>query len=387
MTDAAVAAPQPPLWRRLIGFNLITGLVLGVVGWYVGWFGAHAIRRHEHRLLRRHRLQRAVRLPRLHRRDRRLPRRPRLPQLPGQAPARLPAVAAGEGGGRLDALLQPLHRPQGRRHPVPLGHRAVLLHRRPERDADPHGAADSAQPGLPRRHLPDDRRHARHDDDGDDDERDPRPVRELLHPDHDRRPADGLPTDRGAHVLAPDGGRRGPDDDDLLRRLPDRLDGLRAALHPGQPGLRQLRPLLRPRRRLDDAARPEHDRHDPDDARARPDVDAAADLRLGRPLDLRADGAGGAGADLDTRDGGARPDGADDVLQPGRRREQLPVPEPVLGVRAPGGVHPRPAGVRDRPRVAAGVRAQAALGLSARRRRACSASRSSPGSSGSTTCS
>jgi cytochrome c oxidase subunit 1 len=43
MTDAAVATPSPPLWRRLIGFNFITALILGVVGWYVGWFGAHAI--------------------------------------------------------------------------------------------------------------------------------------------------------------------------------------------------------------------------------------------------------------------------------------------------------------------------------------------------------
>jgi cytochrome c oxidase subunit I len=40
----AVAAPvRPPLWRRLIGFNLLTGIVLGIGGWYVGWFGAHAI--------------------------------------------------------------------------------------------------------------------------------------------------------------------------------------------------------------------------------------------------------------------------------------------------------------------------------------------------------
>jgi cytochrome c oxidase subunit I len=29
--------------RRLIGFNLLTAIILGVVGWYVGWFGAHAI--------------------------------------------------------------------------------------------------------------------------------------------------------------------------------------------------------------------------------------------------------------------------------------------------------------------------------------------------------
>ena len=43
MTAAPPPSPRPPLWRRLIGFNLLTGLVLGVVGWYVGWFGAHAI--------------------------------------------------------------------------------------------------------------------------------------------------------------------------------------------------------------------------------------------------------------------------------------------------------------------------------------------------------
>ena len=27
----------------MIGFNFITGLILGVAGWYIGWFGAHAI--------------------------------------------------------------------------------------------------------------------------------------------------------------------------------------------------------------------------------------------------------------------------------------------------------------------------------------------------------
>ncbi|MGZ4382448.1 MAG: cytochrome c oxidase subunit I, partial [Gaiellaceae bacterium] len=42
MTEAAVA-PRPPLWRRLIGFNLLTGVLLGIGGWYAGWFGAHAI--------------------------------------------------------------------------------------------------------------------------------------------------------------------------------------------------------------------------------------------------------------------------------------------------------------------------------------------------------
>jgi cytochrome c oxidase subunit 1 len=43
MTDTALALPRAPLWRRLVGFNLLTAIALGVGGWYVGWFGAHAI--------------------------------------------------------------------------------------------------------------------------------------------------------------------------------------------------------------------------------------------------------------------------------------------------------------------------------------------------------
>ena len=43
-----------------------------------------------------------------------------------------------------------------------------------------------------------------------------------------------FPRHRGAHVLAADGRRRDPDDDHLLRRLPDRMDGLRAAARRGE---------------------------------------------------------------------------------------------------------------------------------------------------------
>ena len=45
---SAVAEPvmplpaRKPLWRRLVGFNLLTAVILGVVGYYVGWLiGAH----------------------------------------------------------------------------------------------------------------------------------------------------------------------------------------------------------------------------------------------------------------------------------------------------------------------------------------------------------
>jgi cytochrome c oxidase subunit I len=32
-----------PLWRRLLGFNLLTGIILGVVGFYFGWWLGHQI--------------------------------------------------------------------------------------------------------------------------------------------------------------------------------------------------------------------------------------------------------------------------------------------------------------------------------------------------------
>jgi cytochrome c oxidase subunit 1 len=34
---------RPPVWRRLIGFNALTGVVLGVAGYYLGWFLGHHI--------------------------------------------------------------------------------------------------------------------------------------------------------------------------------------------------------------------------------------------------------------------------------------------------------------------------------------------------------
>ncbi len=44
-TEAAPTPPptQRPLWRRLIGFNLLTAVVLGVGGYYLGWFIGHQI--------------------------------------------------------------------------------------------------------------------------------------------------------------------------------------------------------------------------------------------------------------------------------------------------------------------------------------------------------
>ncbi len=37
---AATAAARPPLWRRLIGFNLLTGIIFGIIGYWLGyWIG------------------------------------------------------------------------------------------------------------------------------------------------------------------------------------------------------------------------------------------------------------------------------------------------------------------------------------------------------------
>jgi hypothetical protein len=34
---------RPPAWRGLIGFNALTGVILGIGGYYLGWFLGHHI--------------------------------------------------------------------------------------------------------------------------------------------------------------------------------------------------------------------------------------------------------------------------------------------------------------------------------------------------------
>jgi len=46
-TVAEPATPIPgrrPLWRRVVGFNLLTAVILGVAGYYIGWFIGHEIK-------------------------------------------------------------------------------------------------------------------------------------------------------------------------------------------------------------------------------------------------------------------------------------------------------------------------------------------------------
>ena len=73
----------------------------------------------------------------------------------------------------------------------------------------------------------------------------------------------------------------------------------------------------------------------------------------------------GADADRHAGDGGARPHDQHRLLRRRRRRQPVPVREPVLVLRPPRGLHPRAARLRHRARAAAGVHAQAAVGLSA----------------------
>ncbi len=85
--------------------------------------------------------------------------------------------------------------------------------------------------------------------------------------------------------------------------------------------------------------------------------------------------------------GTLRPHRPDDILRPGRRRQPVSVPEPVLGVRPSRGIRPGAPGLRDRARAPARVLAQAVCGATAWPWRGCSESACSASSSGSTTCS
>ena len=124
----STTAPAPlaggrarPLWRRLIGFNLLTAVVLGVGGYYLGWFIGHQITGASfdyHADIDENDV--ALLLGYVFGVDR-LPARPRLRST--TRVARMlgpPAVAAREGGAGHGPLLRPVHRPQGRRHPVPV---------------------------------------------------------------------------------------------------------------------------------------------------------------------------------------------------------------------------------------------------------------------------
>jgi cytochrome c oxidase subunit I len=43
VTDAHAVPPSRPLWRRLLGFNLLSAVLLGIGGYYLGWFIGHLV--------------------------------------------------------------------------------------------------------------------------------------------------------------------------------------------------------------------------------------------------------------------------------------------------------------------------------------------------------
>ena len=147
---------------------------------------------------------------------------PRLRALPGTAPE------------ELGALLQDDRRPQGGRLAV-RGRRPHLpLHRWPAGHAHPHRAPEPDQPRLRARRLHRHRERARHDHDDDGVVRRRRATRELAHPSDDRLPADGLPPRGGILVLDFHGGISRHRERVVLRRLPDRVDRVRAVADAGR---------------------------------------------------------------------------------------------------------------------------------------------------------
>ena len=187
--------------------------------------------------------QLAVRRQRRGHRARLRLRRDRLAGRPGrvQRPVRphaRPAAARGapadrQGRSRPGQVL-PVHaRPQGRRHPVPVRHDRLLPDRRPVRHGHPERAALAVVPPHRPRAVPDGGRRARHDDDDDDVLGHPRSVRPVLRAAADRVQAGRVPAARGARLLAHPGRLRHPAVRRAVRRVPHRLDRVRAAGPPG----------------------------------------------------------------------------------------------------------------------------------------------------------
>ena len=246
--------PRRMRLRRLIGFHVGTGIVLGIGGWYLGWFVGHHIHGREHRLLRA------------------TPTRTTSRSSSATSSARS-ASSPGSASSTTRSPAWPAGRPRCRAKDA-RSRRATSAWRPTTRwsGSSTCGASGSSSSSAGLNAML---------------------IRfELLRPNHQVFPAGQYLTLVGLHgtmmmgimssavlgpfanylvpimigarrmafpriealtLLAADGGRRDPDDDDLLRRLPDGLDGLRAADRPGERRHGLLHRLLRARRDLDDA--------------------------------------------------------------------------------------------------------------------------------------
>ena len=174
---------------------------------------------------------------------------------------------------------------------------------------------------------------------------------------------------------------------DPARRLPDRLDRLRAARRSGARRHRRLHRVVRADRHLARARRAEHDRDRGDDARAGHDLEPAADLRLGTGHHVDPRRAGRAGAARRADHGDARPHDRHVVL-PRQRR----VAPRSCGTTCSGSSATRRSTSSRCPGSGSCSRScpcsrASRCGATGSRSPACSASRCSASWSGSTTCS
>ena len=284
-------------------------------------------------------------------------------------PLRRESRLQGKEEAGLVEVLQVHARPQGRGHPVPVRHDRLLPDRRPVRHGHQERAAVADLPPHRPRAVPDGGRRARHDDDDDDVLGHPRAVRPVLRPAADRVQAGRVPAARGPRLLAHPGRLRHPAFRHPVRRVPDRLDRLRAAGHPGDAGHGRVLLRVRPDGHLDDPGRLQHDRHRHQLPGARHALEPAPDVRLVDVHGLVPPGAGGAGAGGRVLHGAHGPDLPDRVLHQPARRFQLPVRGPVLVLRPSRGVHPGAAWLRRHFRGGLGVLPQAAIRLQDRRGR------------------
>ena len=119
----------------------------------------------------------------------------------------------------------------------------------------------------------------------------------------------------------------------------------------------------RPDRDELDPGRDQLPRHDLQDARAGHDAVPDADPRLDRPRDERPRADGDAGPHERADHAVHRPQLRRPLLRPGQRRQRGPVPERLLVLLAPGGLHHGPAGDGHHQRGPPGLHAQAAVRL------------------------
>ena len=193
----------------------------------------------------------------------------------------IPVNRGGEGSRRRPGPVLPvLARPQGGRHPVPGRHAHLLLHRRPVRDGDQDRAAVA---DLPRAQ--------------------PSAYLEVVgeHGTMMMMMMTSVIVGPLGNYLVPlmIGSKRVafPRIEALsfwltpcayvillssiaARRVPDRLDRVRAAVHPGRRGHGRLRGRVRPDGHLDHPGRLQHHRHDHLLPGARHALEPAADVRL-----------------------------------------------------------------------------------------------------------